>query len=324
MRIRSRWLLLLLALGAACALLFLPLETRLHVPPAQPATTYLQALERFGALRARDSVALHPGCESALLVHGASTARVDLLLHGLTNCPRQFHEFGLRLFTLGDNVVIPRAPRHGLANRLTTELAHLTADEAIASANEALDIACGLGDTVCVMGLSSGGIVAAWLAQHRPEVARAVVIAPAFAPKGESAWRAPILTRLLCRAPNAFVWWDGKARQNLSGPPQCYPRFATRAIGEVYRLGEIVRGEAARTAPAAREIVIVTTEMDGAIENRFVGALAASWRSHGAHVEERRFPRELRIHHDMIDPQQVNARIEAVYPALIEWLRGTP
>lgn len=315
---------ILFALGALAALLLLPLQTRLRLSTPDPAATYLEAVDRFGALRVRDSIALYPGCESALLTHGARTARVDLLLHGLTNCPRQFHEFGLRLFTLGDNVLIPRVVRHGRADRMTRDLANLTADEMAAGASEALDLACGLGDTVCVIGLSTSGITAAWLAQHRPEVSRAVVIAPAFAPKGTPPWRAAILARALDRLPNLFLWWDGKAKDRLAGPPQCYPRFSTRAVGEAYRLGEIVRGEARTAAPAAGHVVTVTTEADRAIDNRFVRELAASWRAHGASVEERSFPRVLNIHHDMIDPQQVNARIEAVYPALIEWLRGTP
>ena len=44
----------------------------------------------------------------------------------------------------------------------------------------AVDIAAGLGDQVTIAGLSAGGVVAAWAAQHRRDVHRAVLIAPSL------------------------------------------------------------------------------------------------------------------------------------------------
>jgi hypothetical protein len=50
--------------------------------------------------------------------------------------------------------------------------------------------------------------------------------------------------------------------------------------------------------------------------------LAASWRRHGARVQEFEFPESMHVGHDMIDPKQVGARVEVVYPVLVGLVRG--
>ena len=71
-------------------------------------------------------------------------------------------------------------PHHGLADRATHDLRLLTTEELRAFADETTDIAGGLGEQVIYLGLSAGGILATWVAQFRPDVAKAVVIAPAL------------------------------------------------------------------------------------------------------------------------------------------------
>ena len=315
------WLLLGL-LAVLGVFLLWPLAPLGAVPRPSPARTPDEARARFAAMLARDTAPLHRGCAGVMLEHGGRTGRVVVLLHGLTNCPLQFQELGLRLYTAGDNVLIPRCPHHGLDDRMTTDLARLTAEELAAYATGAVDLACGLGDTIVIAGLSTSAVAVAWAAEHRPEVARAVLIAPAFAPYRAQRPGAWLATRLLMRMPNVFAWWDGRLKQNLPGPTQCYPRFSTRALGEAYRLGEIVRAAATRVPATAREIVIVTSAADHAVENRFSRALADDWRARGSVVSEYEFPESLHVVHDMIDPVQVGQRIDVTYPVLVALMRA--
>ena len=52
-------------------------------------------------------------------------------------------------------------------------------------ADRMVDVAAGLGEQVIMVGLSAGGIVTAWAAQHRPEIDKAVTISPSLSRKRE-------------------------------------------------------------------------------------------------------------------------------------------
>jgi carboxylesterase len=104
----------------------------------------------------------------------------------LTNCPRQFLELGDAIHTTGANVLILRVPRHGIADESgraiggVGNVGGLTAAELSAYADDAVDIASGLGRDVRVLGLSMGGVIATWIAQNRPDAERVVAVAPAL------------------------------------------------------------------------------------------------------------------------------------------------
>ena len=101
-----------------------------------------------------------------------------MLVHGITNCPRQFIQLASLFFERGYNVLIPRIPWNGFADRSGVAMERLTARELRAFGDEIVDIARGLGERVTVLGLSGGGVVAAWIAQCRADVDKVVVIAP--------------------------------------------------------------------------------------------------------------------------------------------------
>lgn len=67
-------------------------------------------------------------------------------------------------------------------------------------ADTAVDLAHGLGERVYVLGLSSGGGVAAWIAQYRDDVERVVMVAPFFGaiglPRGLNQSGINLITRL--------------------------------------------------------------------------------------------------------------------------------
>jgi carboxylesterase len=318
---------LLFAAIAAAALSWIALagpSEPVPVPPPRPAASYEEGLARFAALARRDGPEVNPVCRSLLFTHGARAPRAVVLLHGFTNCPKQFAPLARILHDSGANVLVPRMPRHGRRDRMTGELAKLTGRDLVDAAAEALDAAHGLGDSVIVVGLSSTAVAAAALAAGRADVERAVLLAPAMAPRGFTAGPARRLATLLIHAPNRFVWWDSKRKERLAGPAQCYPRFSTRALGEVYRLGSRVLLDAERRRPAAGSLAVVTTAADGAVANGPIAALARRWRERGASVREHEFPESLGVLHDMIDPEQVGARVGVVYPAVTALALGAP
>lgn len=284
--------------------------------PSRPAASYAEALARVDSIRAREGSDLNPACHTRVLGSGAKSANVIVLLHGFTNCPKQFDSLAADFARQGYNVYLPRIPRHGAADRMSPELTHLTADELTRAGMDAVDIARGLGERITVMGLSSSAVLTAWLAQHRTDVDRAVLLAPSFAPHGMQTDVARWLTGILLRSPNFFVWWDGKTKADVPGPRQCYPRFASRALAQVYRLGFTVLDRAERARPLAPSVAILTTASDEGVNNDAAHELARRWRDRGADVETYEFPESLQVHHDMIDPEQPYQRIAVSYPRI--------
>lgn len=313
----------------ALAILFgslLAIAWFLFVPPlgrfparSRPAVTYTQAIQRIDALRAADTGDVNPLCCLEMMTHGRRTGRAVVLLHGLTNCPRQFERLGRVLYERGANVLIARIPHHGLADRLTPDLAKLTARELTLFGDEVTDIGCGLGDSVTVAGLSLGAVVAAWLAQERSDVDCAVIIAPVFGVPQLWSPLTPGLTRFFLWMPNRFAWWDDKLRERVLGPPYVYPRFSTRGLGEVLRLGSAVSVAAGREAPGAKSIMLVTIDGDHAINNQSAREVFRAWRARAdervAHYE---FPGSLELGHDLIDPLQPYQQVDVVYPVLAD------
>ena len=241
MRRRIKWWLPVTVVAAALLLsgawLLRPLPLDDLVSSPNPARSYDEAMERWQRTQAREAeLPLHDGGRTIVLTHGYQTDRVFVLLHGLTNAPRQFRELGEELFATGANVVIPRLAHHGLADRMTDAHAALTAQDLMNYAQYGVDLAQGLGRKVTVVGLSISGISAAWLAQNRDDIDEAFLLAPLFSPAVVPDPLTPAITAALARLPNKMVWWDPRLRENLPGPPYNYPRFPTHALGEALRL----------------------------------------------------------------------------------------
>jgi alpha-beta hydrolase superfamily lysophospholipase len=290
--------------------------------PPNPAQSYGEALARLEAVRARDTAEYNPLCHTTLLTHGQRVANSLVFIHGMTNCPQQFKRLGERCHAQGYNVLLPRVPYHGHQDRLSTHHGRLTAAELVAYLNESLDIAEGLGERVTVAGLSLGGVLAAWAAQNRPGLDRAVLISPAFAPRG---WHPAIvkpLAALVRRLPNVFVWWDSKLKEAIPGPPYGYPRFASRAAAQMMHLGAAVRAQAKQARPQARSIVLITNANDPAIDNPITYQLLAAWQHQGANIHHYEFPSTQGLGHDLIDPQQPDQQVEFVYPILLDLIAG--
>jgi carboxylesterase len=282
-----------------------------------PAQSYLEATARIEALRAQEASGMSPGGRLQFLTHGGEMERVIILVHGYTNGPQQFQELGGRFFDLGFNVLLAPLPHHGLADRMNADHARLKAEELATYADEMVDIASGLGRQMVMMGISAGGVITAWAAQNRRELDLAVIISPGFGFGQIPTPLTGLASGLFSRLPNLFQWWDASLQADI-GPAHAYPRYATHALGEILRLGFAVEAAACRATPAAGSILMVTNANDTTINNVRTAAIMEAWRAHRANLTSYEFEAGLRLGHDLIDPAQPDARIDTVYPVLID------
>lgn len=292
-----------------------------YFPASQPARDYAAAEQRIDAIRSAEPPDLNPVGRSRFLTHGHKTDRAIVLFHGYTNCPQQFKLLGEQLHARGCNVWIPRMAGHGHADRLTNAHGTITAEQMIDAAASAIDIAQGLGAEIRVMGLSLGGLMTTWTAQHQSGVVRAVSIAQASGFKVLPKKWTPLIRRAVLILPNQMQWWDAAAQDQRDGPPHAYPRYATRGLAQLLRLGAALRAQASRSAPAARSVVIVKNDNDDSVDMTTLDDQVNLWRSAGAqNVETYTFGVEQGLVHDLIDPDQPAQRVDYVYPILIDLL----
>jgi len=119
--------------------------------------------------------------------------------------------------------------------------------------------------------------------------------------------------------PNAFVWWDPRVREHLKGPPQVYPRYATRAVAATLLVAARARADAGDHPPCVRSAVLVTLAHDPAVDNVAAQSLLTDWRLHGLRdIRTHEFPDGHGLSHDVVDPRQLGADPAFVYPTLME------
>lgn len=324
LRISVRVLLVIAGLLVlAVLLLSFPPDPLGSFPPAHPAADYAAALGRIQALRAEEGDEYYPACRLKFMDHGIKTDKVIVFLHGYTNCPEQFRQLGELFFEQGYNVLIAPQPHMGLADRMNREHERLTSEELAAYTNGVLDIAQGLGEHVSLVGLSGGGVMAAWAAQERSDLDLAVVIAPSFGYTFIPGFLTVPTLNLFHRLPNFYQWWDPVQKMDIS-PDYGYPRFATRALAEILRMAFLVKEAACQEAPAAGAILVITNSGDIAVDNASTDKVVQCWRQLGYQpLSTYQFNASLKLEHDLIDPSQKNQHIDIVYPQLVELIINT-
>lgn len=306
----------ILALGGISGVSSYLLTNGLDTHTDLPASDYDAALAQFAQLRAQEDERINPLCRSQLLTHGHKTSRVLVLVHGLTNCPQQYVELAPLFYQQGYNVLIPRMPRHGFADRMTDELKYLTAEELRDFGSAMVDIAHGLGEHITFVGISVGGVVAAWVAQHRADVDKVALIAPSLT-LGQVGFRLNILNmKLLLVLPNILT-------QNFApfedGPSYSYLGYSSHALGQMLRLGASVMRTALKKPPATQSLLLITNACDTAVNNLITWQLISAWHSRGLErLEAYEFPKKYQLIHDIIDPQQRLQQTTLVYPVLID------
>src|SRR5205085_10004405 len=175
-----------------------------------------------------------------------------------------------------------------------------------------IDVASALGDTVIVAGLSAGGAIAAYLAQTRREVRRVVLIAPAIAAGLISEDDEQALVALAARLPNVT-----RTDRPDTARPDFVQGLTTRGLAEVLRLGQLVRQKASDAPPAGAEMVFLLNELDRTVSEDASKALARSWSDHGAAVTIYRFPKGLKLPHNVMEIPLRGGNPEAVLPVVV-------
>jgi len=317
----------ILAIVAFCMLiavlaLFVPWRTPTYTSAPHPAASYEEALRLIQAFDSEGGAHMNPVCRTQLLTHGDKVQRALVLVHGYTSCPQQFHDLGQLFFDQGYNVLIAPLPHHGLADRLTSDISLLTANELAAYADHVIDVAHGLGDSVEIAGISAGGVITAWVAQNRSDVSLAVVISPAFGFKQiPTALTAPE-TNLASVLPESFSWWDPELQMDTK-PSYAYPRYSLHALTQIVGLGFSVQMAAQHVRPAAAQVIVVTNAAEPSVNNVLTDEVTANWRRRGATLSTYEFPADLNLPHDLIDPGQDDARTDVVYPKLLQLIQGS-
>ena len=285
------------------------------VPPARPERDLAGARERFAALAASDDASIAESGRSRLFAGDARAPLAVVLLHGLTNCPQQWVPFAELLAARGSAVVIPRLPGHGARDRRGLALAKIAPAEVLATANEAIDIAAGLGDRIVVCGLSIGSAIGSWLTFHRDDIARNVALVPFFGLHGFPEFADRLAANVLATIPNVFVPWDPRGDGGQI-PPYAYPRFATRALAAMLHIGLDAAARGRGGAPSGETVVCLNARepaIDNVLARIFAERLERSRAGSTRTIEWTDLP----ANHDLIDPTNTLARIDLVYPRVL-------
>ncbi|HEX8806956.1 MAG TPA: alpha/beta fold hydrolase [Candidatus Aquilonibacter sp.] len=291
----------------------------MKTPVSSPASDYRAGIDRMHTIMDRDDDRIAPFARTALYEHGARAPWSVVLFHGLTNNPAQYVDFAPQLYALGANVVVPRMPLHGYADRMTDALAGLTAQMLLDAAYEAVDAAVGLGERVAALGISMGGLLCAYLAQYRSDVATSVPVAPDFGLLHFGRGVTDLLCHVALWLPNFFLWWDPRVK-GAQRPATAYPRFSTHALMQTIRIGDAVYDAAKTMAPAAGRISTVVNVRDPAVNNAVTEQVVERWKRLRAGSIDYIGLTNLPENHDIIDPGNPQACIGVVYPKLIDIL----
>lgn len=304
----------------AAAWLFGPFGDRDFSATPNPAVTYEDALSRIGLVQAAENTPIiAERGRSIALVHGSKTATSVVIFHGFTACPKPFTTIARGYYDAGYNVWVPRAPEHGYADYLTEAPANITATGLRDYADDAVDVAVGLGEHVEVVGLSGGGTLAMWAIVERPEVERAVAISPLLHPKtGLPVWQMRPLGRLaaLGLLRGMWRWWDpvlkGSPERQLIDPNP-YPRGNVNAMLEYLSIGRWLRDSRTGEGPPAGALTLVVNEHDPNIDDVYNVDTALALMD-GQRIRTVEIPDREGLGHDLVDPQGENrTKIRASY-----------
>ncbi|MDE3152420.1 MAG: alpha/beta fold hydrolase [Gemmatimonadota bacterium] len=284
----------------------------------QADSAYRASVAAIARRQAVDDRVAAPGARSILLTDGAPTPRAIVLLHGLTDSPRQFERLAYMLYGDGYNVYVPRLPEHGLRGRGVRVLSALTADKLRGAADSIVAEAQGLGDSVIVVGLSMGGTMAAWIAQERA-VRRVVLVAPAIEPGRIPSMLDRPLIGLADRLPAI-----SRRSPADSARPDREPGFDLQAAAQLFSLGRSVLHDADRHAPKTRQMVVLVNAADRTVKTSAAEALARAWARRGASVAVYEIPDSLRLPHNIIDPLHGRVGGDAVLTLLRALAYGGP
>jgi esterase/lipase len=294
---------------------------------SQPTSsdTFKEAVEKIKAMQSREinTQGFNPQLKTIFLSHGKKTKRAVLWLHGYTSATLQFIRLAELCFKKGYNVLVPCMPHHGLKDRLTPEIGKMTAREQKQFVENMVDTMHGLGHVVVVGGLSMGGTMTAWVAQQRPDVDTAIIIAAAFGFKVIPTSLTRVATLALLALPNIRQWWDDEKKETVQDPWYGYPHRYTRSLVQLLDLGHQVLKLAKHNPPAAKKVWVVINDHDEAVDNKMLQRLADTWHnSRAINASIYHFPNKLGLDHDCISVEHSKDNPRFVYPVLMKMVEG--
>jgi carboxylesterase len=321
-RLRTVLLVVLAVVALAAAFLFLA-PSGVAVPRAahDPADSYEAATARVAAVQAAEAADLtvREDCRTRLYDHGAATDRVIILFHGYTNCPKQYDVLAAELAGRGFTVYVPRMPHHGQPETIARPLNTLAAEEIVRYANDAVDIAVGLGGEVVALGLSGGGTVTSYLAQLREEVDLAIPIAAFLGLPSVPEPLTPALINALTLAPSMDAYEAPPDAAQRGQFPHGQSDTSTHGAVAYMRVGQAVFAAAAGEGPRAGRVVVVVNDADDIVNNPMIESLESRWAAAAPdRVELVRLQASLGLLHDLITPDREGARVDVVYPMLLD------
>jgi alpha-beta hydrolase superfamily lysophospholipase len=194
-------------------------------------------------------------CRSKFLFHDRPTTKVCLFFHGFTAGSYQFEPLAEALYKVGYNVLIPLVPGHGIAGDWDSKNPPPlpeTAEVYQKFAQEWLQKAQPLGEKLIIGGYSSGGTLAAWLAQEYPkEIEKTLLFAPYLSGSNK-------LVDFLVETLPIYYEWLNKDNPGNFG----YDGFSMPALRVFLDLGQQIL-ETAKTT-ITTPMLIVSSESDQA------------------------------------------------------------
>jgi len=293
----------------------IPASTKGIPSSPDPVVSYDQAIKRFEGIQEEEGPIVKDVAASRLMTHGEKTDKVYVLIHGLTNSPRQFIELGELLYEAGNNVLIVRIPHHGVEDADVGELGKLELEELTEYGDSVVDIAVGLGDEVHVVGLSVGGTVAAWIAQNRADVERVMLMSPMLGLGGMPQFVDYFLRNLFIRIPDISLGGPGEVVRE-----HAYRGQSTRGVAVSMLLGQTVFSQARMSAPEVNGIIIVTNANDHTVDNIYAEKLTEVWENWGDEIVRYEFPKSLGFPHNLIDITEPGTDIDLVNQKILELL----
>jgi len=277
-----------------------------------PATSYADSVQRIQSVFADEADKVCDICGTRFYTHGERTRKVVVLVHGLTNSPRQFQELVEMLFNDGYNVLIPRMPYHGLKTHTVSELENTTTEDLRLFSDETVDMVAGLGDEITVVGLSGGGTVAAWIAQNRGDVHKAVLIAPLYGMAPAPPLANEMLGNLFTRIPD--ITWASSSEQPRES---VYLGWSTRGVAEYMVFSRAAQPVAEGESSKVKNIVLVTNGNDHTVNNGMSEDVVEKWETTGAAITRYQFDESLGLPHDYVDISAIGDKSQWIYPILI-------
>lgn len=313
--------LLLLFIFLIGLLVFLYFDIPSFQSTPNPASSYEEALARFTTVEQYEAtLPLSSEGHSRLLVHGAKSERVFVLLHGLSSCPQQDVALGQILFNQGANVIIPRARDAGFANLLNKEQGNQSGQDLLDQAAIGLDIAAGLGNHTTIIAISASALSAAWMAQHRPGIDQVLLLSPFFAPYGKSVFVTNLLSSILLRLPNFYLWKNNQLKATLPEPSYVYPRWGTYCLASTLALAREVRSFSEPIE--CNRLSILISASDQTVNNHVTKKLMKKWsRENPEKIFYYEFPASLKIPHDCLDGYGTDISTTLVYPQILKMLQ---